>query len=84
MGINRDKPDLWKSDVLQSVGLLKIHPEVLSMFRKSACPFVASDRLVGLAGVSASLFKNMEDAEKPYVSPRMPAQRLSEELSRIS
>lgn len=125
MGINRDKPDLWKSDILQSVdlynrwfmefapkafrdarvmaassveralmetgylenisvGMLKNHPEVLPILRMSACPPIARDRLVGLAGVSESLVKNMEDAEKPRVSPRMSPQRLSEELSRIA
>ena len=125
MSINRDKPDLWKRDILQSVDLynnwfmefapkafrdtrvltasrveralsntnylqnisvelLKSHPEVLSILRMSTCPPIARDRLVGLAGVTKSLVENMEDAENPHVSPRMTAERLSNELSKIA
>lgn len=125
MSINRDKPDLWKSDILQSVDLynswfmefaprafretrvttassveralvdtsylrnisvelLKNHPEVLSILRMSTCPPIARDRLVGLAGVTKSLVENMEDADNPRVSPRMAADRLSDELSKIA
>ena len=125
MSINRDKPDLWKNDILQSVDLynswfmefaprafretrvttassveralvdtsylrnisvelLKNHPEVLPILRMSTCPPIARDRLVGLAGVSKSLVENMEDADNPRVSPRMAADRLSDELSKIS
>lgn len=125
MGINRDKPDLWKSDIIQSVDLynswfmefapktfretrvataskvgqaladtnylqnmsvelLKNHPEVLPILRMSACPPIARDRLVGLAGVTKSLVENMEDAENPHVSPRMTAERLNEELAKIA
>ena len=125
MSINRDKPDLWKNDILQStdlynswfmefaprafretrvttassveralidtsylrnisVELLKNHPEVLPILRMSTCPPIARDRLVGLAGVSKSLVENMEDADNPRVSPRMAADRLSDELSKIA
>lgn len=125
MSINRDKPDLWKNDILRSVDLynrwfmefapkafrdtrvttansveralidtkylenisvelLKSHPEVLPILRMSTCPPIARDRLVGLAGVSKSLVKNMEDSEHPRVSPRMAAERLSEELAKIA
>ncbi len=125
MSINRDKPDLWKDDILQSVDLynrwfmefaprafrdtrvttassveralidtnyledisvelLKCHPEVLPILRMSTCPPIARDRLVGLAGVSKSLVENMEDAKNPHVSPRMAAERLSEELAKIA
>lgn len=125
MSINRDKPDLWKSDILQSVDLynswfmefaprafretrvttassveralvdtsylrnisvelLKNHPEVLPILRMSTCPPIARDRLVGLAGVTKSLVENMEDADNPRVSPRMAADRLSDELSKIA
>ena len=125
MSINRDKPDLWKNDILQSVDLynswfmefaprafretrvttassveralvdtsylrnisvelLKNHPEVLPILRMSTCPPIARDRLVGLAGVSKSLVENMEDADNPRVSPRMAADRLSDELSKIA
>ena len=125
MSINRDKPDLWKNDILQSVDLynswfmefapsafretrvttassvesalvdtsylrdisvelLKNHPEVLPILRMSTCPPIARDRLVGLAGVTKSLVENMEDADNPRVSPRMAADRLSNELSKIA
>lgn len=125
MSINRDKPDLWKKDILQSVDLynswfmefaprafretrvttassveralvdtsylrnisvelLKNHPEVLPILRMSTCPPIARDRLVGLAGVTKSLVENMEDADNPRVSPRMAADRLSDELSKIA
>ncbi len=125
MSINRDKPDLWKSDILQSVDLynswfmefapkgfretcvttensveralidtnylknilvelLKNHPEVLLILRMSTCPPIARDRLVGLAGVTKSLVENMEDAEGLRVSPRMAAEGLSDELSKIA
>lgn len=125
MSINRDKPDLWKNDILQStdlynswfmefaprafretrvttassveralidtsylrnisVELLKNHPEVLPILRMSTCPPIARDRLVGLAGVTKSLVENMEDADNPRVSPRMAADRLSDELSKIA
>ena len=125
MGINRDKPDLWKNDILQSVDLynswfmefaprafretrvttassveralvdtsylrnisvelLKNHPEVLPILRMSTCPPIARDRLVGLAGVTKSLVENMEDTDNPRVSPRMAADRLSDELSKIA
>lgn len=125
MGINRDKPDLWKRDVAESVDLynswfmeyapqafretristaikvenalvntsylknisvdlLKEHPEVLPMLRMATCPPIARDRLVGLAGVSKSLVENMEDSENPRVSPRMPSDRLTDELSKIA
>lgn len=125
MSINRDKPDLWKNDILQSVDLynnwfmefaprafrktrvttansvehalvdtnylrnisadlLKNHPEVLPILRMSTCPPIARDRLVGLAGVTKSLVKNMEDTENPHVSPRMATERLVDELSKIA
>ena len=125
MSINRDKPDLWKNDILQSVDLynswfmefaprafretrvttassveralvdtsylrnisvelLKNHPEVLPILRMSTCPPIARDRLVGLAGVTKSLVENMEDTDNPRVSPRMAADRLSDELSKIA
>lgn len=125
MSINRDKPDLWKDDILQSVdlynnwfmefaprafretrittasrveralndtnylrdisvNLLKKHPEVLPILRMTTCPPIARDRLVGLAGVTKSLVMNMEDTERPRVSPRMGEERLSNELSKIA
>ncbi len=125
MGINRDKPDRWKNDIIQSVDLynnwfmefaprafretrlttsssvqhaladtnylqnisvdlLLCHPEVLPILRMSTCPPIARDRLVGLAGVTKSLVENMEDTEKPRVSPRMAPDRLNNELEKIA
>ena len=51
---------------------------------QSTCPPIARDRLVGLAGVTKSLVENMEDTDNPRVSPRMAADRLSDELSKIA
>lgn len=125
MGINLDKPHLWKQDIIQSVDLyntwfmdfapkafretrvstaknveealketnylnsispaiLQRHPEVLPILRMSTCPPIASDRLIGLAGVSKNLVQNMEDSENPRVSPRMNSAQLITELQHIS
>lgn len=124
MSINRDKPDLWKTDIRLSVdlynswfmefapkafretrvktaehvefalrstanltnitpALLKEHPRVLPMLRMSTCPPIARDRLIGLAGVSKNLVKNMEHGEKPRVPPQMSAALLDSELEKI-
>ena len=40
--------------------LLRQHPEVLPILRMAAAPPIARDRLIGLAGVSPNLVKNME------------------------
>ena len=40
--------------------MLQKHPSVLSMLRMATCPPIARDRLVGLAGISPNLVKNME------------------------
>lgn len=125
MSVNRDKPDLWKNDILQSVDLynnwfmefaprafrdtrvttatrveqalintnylknisvelLKKHPEVLPILRMATCPPIARDRLVGLSGVTKSLVENMEDKENPHISPRMAAEKVFTELSKIA
>ena len=42
------------------VALLKANPAVLPTLRMSACPPLAVDRLIGLAGVSENLVKVME------------------------
>ena len=124
MGINRDKPDWWKADIVRSVDLynswfmefaprafretrvstaarvenalsntnylqnisvelLRDHPEVLPILRMSTCPPIARDRLIGLAGVSQNLVKCMEE-ETPHVPPRMSAERLTSELTKVS
>ena len=60
--------------------LLKKHPNVIQMLRMCTCPPIAQDRLVGLAGISKNLVKNMEDDENPRVPPHMAAR----DASRIS
>ena len=52
---------------------LQCHPSVLPMLRMTTCPPIARDRLVGLAGVSPNLVKNME------IDLRIPA-RMGEAL----
>jgi type II restriction enzyme len=44
--------------------ILRQHPEALSTLRMSTCPPLAVDRLIGLAGVSGSLVKRMENEKK--------------------
>lgn len=77
---------LKETDYLNNVTpqILETHPEVLPILRMSTCPPIARDRLVGLAGVSKSLVKNMEDSEKPHISPKMKKEKLVSELQRIS
>ena len=40
--------------------LIRSRPEILSTLRMSTCPPIAVDRLIGLAGVSSTLVKAME------------------------
>jgi type II restriction enzyme len=44
--------------------LLRQHPGVLPTLRMSTCPPIAVDRLIGLAGVSPTLVKTMEQEQK--------------------
>lgn len=122
MAVNRDKVDLWKSDVAKSVDFyndwfmkfapkafrdtrikttkqveqalkwtenltdirpetLQTHPYVLPMLRMTTCPPIARDRLIGLAGVSPNLVKNMELNER--VPPKMKQAELIEQLGLI-
>ncbi|MDJ1177172.1 XamI family restriction endonuclease [Roseofilum capinflatum] len=122
MAVNRDKVDLWKSDVAQSIDFynywfmtfapkafrdtrlettkqveqalqwtenltnirpetLQKHPSVLAMLRMTTCPPIARDRLVGLAGISSNLVKNMELNNR--VSPKMKQPQLTEQLEMI-
>ena len=66
-----------------SPALLKEHPSVLPMLRMSTCPPIARDRLIGLAGISKNLVESMEDADNPRIPPRMPLEKLDEELVKI-
>lgn len=61
------------------------HPEILPVLRMATAPPLARDRLVGLARVSKTLVNAMEgNEERPgRIPPRMPKQRLADELGRI-
>lgn len=53
------------------VDLLTREPSVVRTLRMSACPPLAVDRLIGLAGVSPSLVRNMERGRlPPRLDPR--------------
>ncbi|MCL2152431.1 MAG: XamI family restriction endonuclease [Oscillospiraceae bacterium] len=62
---------------------LKEHPEILPILRMSTCPPIARDRLVGLAGISNTLVKCMEDSSTPRIPPRITQERLDNDLKRI-
>ena len=64
------------------VGLLKERPSVLPTLRMSACPPLAKDRLIGLAGVSSNLVNVMERHDK--LPPRMPPGTLESNLKKIA
>lgn len=60
---------------------LQSHPSVLPMLRMTTCPPIARDRLVGLAGVSPNLVKNMEIENR--VPPKMKKPELVKQLGMI-
>ncbi|MCY4355833.1 MAG: XamI family restriction endonuclease [Truepera sp.] len=74
---------LKATDNLRDIGvaLLKANPGVLPTLRMSACPLLAVDRLIGLAGVSKNLVKVMEKEGK--LPPRMPQSKLDGDLTKI-
>jgi type II restriction enzyme len=57
------------------------HLEILPTLRMSTCPPLAVDRLIGLAGVSGSLVKRMEEEKKLPV--RMADSAVEQELTKI-
>ena len=61
--------------------MLRNHPEFLPTLRMSTCPPLAVDRLIGLAGVSSSMVKRMEDERKLPV--RMATDEIDAELGKI-
>ena len=63
------------------VALLKSNPTVLPTLRMSACPPLAVDRLIGLAGVSKNLVRVME--KKGKLPLRMPQRDLDSDLEKI-
>ncbi|AFZ14889.1 Type II site-specific deoxyribonuclease [Crinalium epipsammum PCC 9333] len=62
--------------------VLRQHPSVLPILRMAAAPPIARDRLIGLAGVSPNLVKNMEEQQR--LPPRMNSATLDAELMKIS
>ncbi len=61
--------------------LLREKPSMLPSLRMCACPPLAADRLIGLAGVSENLVRNMEKENR--MPPRMPRRRLDRDLGKI-
>jgi hypothetical protein len=62
--------------------MLRQHPEILPTLRMSTCPPLAVDRLIGLAGVSSSMVKRMEDSQRLPV--RMSVADVDRELEKIA
>lgn len=60
---------------------LQANPSVLPMLRMATCPPIPPDRLIGLAGVSANLVKNMEGEKR--IPPTMNKVELMEQLNKI-
>lgn len=60
---------------------LEANPSVLQMLRMATCPPIARDRLIGLAGVSSNLVKNMEDEKR--IPPTMDKAQLVQQLKKI-
>ena len=62
--------------------IIRKHPEILPTLRMSTCPPLAVDRLIGLAGISASMVKRMEDKKKLPV--KMADAAIDIELGKIA
>ena len=62
--------------------LLREHPGILPTLRMSTCPPLAVDRLIGLAGLPASMVKRME--QKGKLPVRMPTGQVDHELAKIT
>ena len=65
-----------------SVALLRDKPGILPTLRMAACPPLAVDRLIGLAGVPNNLVKVMEKDGK--LPPRMARQDANDALGKIA
>lgn len=61
--------------------VLKQNPSVLPILRMATAPPIARDRLIGLAGVSPNLVKNMEVHQR--IPPRMEEAKVDDELQKI-
>lgn len=62
--------------------LIRSRPEILSTLRMSTCPPIAVDRLIGLAGVSSTLVKAMEQHGR--LPSRMSVVAVDKDLLKIS
>jgi type II restriction enzyme len=61
--------------------IFRNNPDILPTLRMSTCPPLAVDRLIGLAGISASMVKRMENEKKFPV--KMAYDDVDRELARI-
>lgn len=72
----------WTSNLTNiSADVLRKYPSVLPMMRMATAPPIARDRLIGLAGVSPNLVKNMEIQER--IPPRMDQYQVDIDLNKI-
>jgi XamI restriction endonuclease len=62
--------------------VLHQHPSVLPILRMATAPPIARDRLIGLAGVSPNLIKNMEVDQR--IPPKINSTMLDAELEKIA
>ncbi len=65
-----------------SPATLSENPWVLPILRMVTAPPIARDRLIGLAGVSRNLVRNMEVFQR--ISPQLNESRISDDLQRIT
>lgn len=77
------KKALDQTDNLNDVNpdVLFDYPAILPMLRMSTCPPIARDRLIGLAGISMNLVRNMEIEKR--LPPKMNKKALNEQLDKI-
>jgi len=61
--------------------IFRNNPDILPTLRMSTCPPLAVDRLIGLAGISASMVKRMENEKKLPV--KMAYDDVERELAKI-
>lgn len=64
-----------------TLDVLRRHPEILSTLRMTTCPPLAVDRLIGLAGVTPSFVKRVEEEQR--LPPRTSQAEADRQLSRI-
>jgi len=62
--------------------ILQRYPSVLPMLRMTTCPPIARDRLIGLAGISPNLVKNMEIQKR--IPPKMKLPEIIRQLKMIA